>query len=338
MKNSDRLSKKEAKKLEKAQKKARRGRESHNGRWILLDILLGIIAVAVTANAIGAYLEKPELSMVIKTDFPIAYGSFISQKPTDIAASQGNAAGDKNPVSQPQQSTGPTTQEKPTTQNQTETPPADEKEEIVAAVAQGINGLKSENASFVGKKTQVIAVDLIDCSVPALTGLVNKALDIFAGEKTLEYDFTDGKAVNPESKKEEITSARAIPPTGRPFTLTAEGVVSATKEQQGDRTLYTVVLVPETSNLENPRPTHHGAACDTLDFSLFSIPGGKITKADFEYPGATVSVALDSQGRAVYYHERLEMSGVGEGTALGGLSASGSMEGYIDEIWEITWK
>lgn len=337
MKNSDRLSKKEVKKLEKAQKKARRGREPHNGRWILMDILLGIIAVAVTANAIGAYSEKPELSMVIKFDFPMVYGSFVSQNPSDTSVSQGNAAGNKNPVSQPQESTGPATQEKPTAQNQIETP-VDEKEEILAAVTQGINGLKSENASFVGKKTQVIAVDLIDCSVPALTGLVNKALDIFAGEKTLEYDFTDGKAVNPESKKEEITSARAIPPTGRPFTLTAEGIVSATKEQQGDRTLYTVVLVPETSNLENPRPTHHGAACDTLDFSLFSIPGGKITKADFEYPGATVSVALDSQGRAVYYHEHLEMSGVGEGTALGGLSASGSMEGYIDEIWEITWK
>ena len=63
---------------------------------------------------------------------------------------------------------------------------------------------------------------------------------------------------------------------------------------------------------------------------------GEVTKADFEYPGAQISVTLDGEGKVVEYHEHLDMKGTGEGAL--GLTASGSMEGYIDEKWSIEWK
>ncbi len=208
--------------------------------------------------------------------------------------------------------------------------------EVLDIVTKGINSLQSDTASFTGTKTQVIYIQLNDCSVPMLTGTVNKVLEFFAGEEVLVYDFTNGKAIDPEEGV-EVSTIHMIPPTDKLFTLTVDGVAdtSVTKNEKG--TVYSVTVVPETSTLENPRPPHHNAAGDTLDFSAFELPLGEVTKADFSYPGATVSITVDESGKVVEYHERLEMSGFGEGAALG-ITASGDMEGYIDEHWAIQWK
>ncbi len=211
------------------------------------------------------------------------------------------------------------------------------KAEILAKVNEGINSLKSDTASFKAVKKQVISIDLLDCSVPMLTGAINTVIDFFEGEETIEYDITNGKGPNPEKSGEETVVNHEIPPTDKPFTLTLEGVAEAKAEQTEKGTLYTIKVVPETSTLENPRPPHHNAACDTLDFSTFELPVGELKKVDFEYPGATVSVLVDSSGKTVQYRERLEMKGVGEGGAFG-ITGSGSMEGYVDEVWDIQWK
>ncbi len=209
------------------------------------------------------------------------------------------------------------------------------KAEILGKVNEGINSLKADTASFKANKKQVISIDLIECSVPVLTGAINTVIDFFEGEKTAEYDVTNGKGV--DKNGEEIVVNHEIPPTDKPFTLTLEGVAEAKAEQTEKGTLYTIKVVPETSTLENPRPPHHNAACDTLDFSTFELPVGELKKVDFEYPGATVSVLVDSSGKTVQYRERLEMKGVGEGGAFG-ITGSGSMEGYVDEVWDIQWK
>ena len=209
------------------------------------------------------------------------------------------------------------------------------KEEILKAVSDGINSLKDPSASFKGTKTQKIYIQLTECSVPALVAPANTVLDYFAGEEVFEFDFSNGKATDPETG-EEIAGVTAIPPTDKPFALTVEGVADAKYEQSGDKKIYTITVVAESSNLASPRPPHHNAACDTLDFSAFELPMGEITKADFEYPGAVITVTIDSDGKIVEYHENLPTKGVGEGKL--GITASGSMEGYIDEKWVIEWK
>lgn len=209
------------------------------------------------------------------------------------------------------------------------------KADILAEVNKGINSLKAETASFKAHKKQVISIDLLDCSVPALTGAINMVIDFFEGEKTADYDITNGKGADESGK--EIVVNHEIPPTDKPFSLTEEGVAEAKAEHTAEGTLYTIKVVPETSTLENPRPPHHNAACDTLDFSTFELPVGELTKVDFEYPGATVSVLVDASGKTIQYRERLEMKGVGEGNAIG-ISGSGTMEGYVDEVWDIQWK
>ena len=299
----------------------------------------GILLVAVLFLVVIAFIFNIKKSTDAK---PVQAETSGGASATVTAAVQPTAPASTQPTTLPTTSAAPTTAPVQTTLPLQTTAPVTvnrepSKAEILAKVNEGINSLKSNTASFKAVKKQLISIDLIDCSVPLLTGPINTVIDFFEGEEMLEYDITNGKGPNPEKSGEEIVVNHEIPPTDKPFTLTVEGVAEAKAEQTDKGTLYTVKVVPETSTLENPRPPHHNAACDTLDFSTFELPVGELTKVDFEYPGATVSVLVDASGRTIQYRERLEMKGVGEGNAIG-ISGSGSMEGYMEESWDIQWK
>lgn len=301
---------------------------SANKKGILLIVILFIIVVALLSFCVKLTKTPEKETTNAQQVVPQSTVAPITQATTSPVTTQSSAEADTTAAPEKETTAAP--------EKETTAAVKNEKQEILDAISKGINELKSPTASFKGTKTQVLSIDLVTCSLPAGVGIVNKVLDFFEGEEILEYDFTNGTATDPETG-DPITSRKAIPPTDKPFVLTAEGIAEAKKEVQGENTVYTIVLVAETGTLENPRPPHHGGASDTLDFSAFSLPIGKVTKADFTYPGATVSVTLDKNGRIIGYHERLNMSGVGEGTALG-LSASGEIEGYIDETWVIQWK
>lgn len=310
---------------------------SSDKKGILLVVVLAIIVVAFIFGIKNTTGSKP-VQADPSTMAPTAVTTTV---PTAPAPTQPTTA----PASSAVQTTAPIQSTVPvqsTSSVQTTAPITTEKSEpskadILAEVNKGINSLKSDTASFTAVKKQVISIDLLECSVPVLTGPINTVIDFFEGEEVIEYDITNGKGPNPEKKGEETVVNHEIPPTDKPFTLTIDGVAEAKAEKTDKGTLYTIKVVPETSTLQNPRPPHHNAACDTLDFSTFELPVGELTKVDFEYPGATVSVLVDSSGKIIQYRERLEMKGVGEGNAIG-ISGSGSMEGYVDEVWDIQWK
>ena len=209
----------------------------------------------------------------------------------------------------------------------------DEKEEILKVVADGVNALKASDASFKGHKVQNINIQLVDSSVPYMNDFVNSIIKAFVKEEIFDYDFTNGVADDPESDG-TVDTINTFPPGDKPFELTKEGVASATKTVDGENT---VLIVPEKSTLENPRPPHHNAGADTLDLSSVEIPIVTITKVDFDYPGAEISVTVNPEGEVVGYHEHLKISGTGEASGLG-ISGYGTIEGYIDEKWDIDWK
>lgn len=208
------------------------------------------------------------------------------------------------------------------------------KDEILKKVSDGINSLKAPNASYKGFKSQVIDIKLTDCSVPAATNPINKVLELFMGEEKYEYDFTNGVAKNPEEKG-DITTDEAIPPSFKAFALTVDGVKNAHVEKDGENTVYTVELITEDSRLGEV-PPNHSVACDIIKLEELNIPA-EITKADYTYSGTTISVTYNKEGKVIRYHEYFDMYGVGEGHALG-VTASCTMEGYIDEVWDISWK
>lgn len=302
---------------------------------IVVIAVLSVVAVALISLSVGGANQEPTSPWSSAPE--ISTAANVTTSAVNVTTSQTTTT---VPVYDVTTTVAPTTEastsatepttEEPTTKGEPTT------EEILKIVTDGVNALKAADASYVGTKTQNIVIDVTDCSYPAFLGIINGVVKMIADEEVLDYDFTNGVCIDPETK-EEATAINTIPPVGTPFALTTDGIASASYEKIGENTKYSVTLVPETGTYQQPKPTHHGVACDTLDFSLFEIPAGEITKSDFNYPGATVTVTLDEDGNVVGYSEHIDMNGVGEGKAFG-ITATASMEGYIDESWEIVWK
>ncbi len=288
----------------------------------LLIAVLGIAVVLLAVFCVKA--ARPDTSDAGATTLP----PYSDTLPTATSA----------PVST---TVAPPTTAKPTTTapapvQTTKPAPVDETAEILRVVSDSVNLLKSDKANFTGHKVQNINLKLVDSSVPAVNNIINGVIQAFVKEEILDYDFTNGISPDPEGDG-TVDAYNTFPPGDKPFDLTKQGVASASKKTEGENTVYTIVIVPETSTLENPRPPHHNAAADTLDLSTVEIPIITLTKVDFEYPGATVSVTLNPEGEVVGYYERLVIVGTGEGYGLG-ITGYGTIEGYMEENWDIEWK
>lgn len=289
-----------------------------------LIAVLGVVAALLLVFCINA--AKPDSSDAVVTAQPSSTVQTVTTTApvtTTVAPPTTKAPEQTTAKPAPVQTTAPA-------------PVVDETEEIIRVMTDAIMGLKSDDADFKGHKVQNIDIKLVDSSIPSMNDFVNSIIGVFVKEEIYDYDFTDGVSAQPEGGG-TTTSDSMFPPGDCDFRITAEGVAKATKEKDGENTVYTIVIVPETSTLENPRPPHHNAAADTLDLSGVEIPVATITKADFEYPGATVSVTLNPEGEVVGYYERLPMKGTGEAKALG-LTGYGTIEGYLEEKWDIEWK
>ena len=289
----------------------------------MLVVALAVVALALFVNAVNLYTD--DSSDFLTTDA----SSTMETKETLPLAPE---------TTQPTQTTQPTAA--PTTEkDQTTTVPEKEddelsKSEILQKVGEGINFIKDYKGTVTAKKTQNINLTLTECSLPAFVGVVNKVLEFFAGETVTEYVFNDGKAV--DSKGNELTLYGAIPPSNRYFELTEDGMADAKIAKDGENTVYTVVVVSETSTMADPRPPYHSSAGDTFDCTKVELPFGEITKADFDYPGAEISVTVTPDGKVVRYCQVLRINGVGGGAAFG-MSADGRIEGKTDEVWEFTY-
>ena len=299
-------------------------KSSENKKGVLLVIILSVIAIILVANAVKIQIDKTD------DDF----SAFVS----DTTESTEMTLPSVTQTTAPENTTtAASTTENEITQATESTAPAETtNQEILNIITNGINSLKSSDASFVGHKVQTLDMELTECSVPGFSGIVNSIIDMFVETEIYDFDFTNGKGYDPENKK-DVTSLEAFPPEGRNFALTVDGIVSATKEVQGENTVYRVKLKSEKSTKDNPKTLYHENACDTLDLSGFNLPIGEITRADLDYPGAIVGVTVDKNGKVIEYYERLEIIGVGEAAAAG-MSGSGKIEGYVDETWTIEWK
>ena len=299
-------------------------KSSENKKGVLLVIILSVIAIILVANAVKIQIDKRD------DDF----SAFVS----DTTESTEMTLPSVTQTTAPENTTtAASTTENVITQATESTAPAETTDqEILNIITNGINSLKSSDASFVGHKVQTLDMELTECSVPGFSGIVNSIIDMFVETEIYDFDFTNGKGYDPENKK-DVTSLEAFPPEGRNFALTVDGIVSATEEVQGDNTVYRVKLKSEKSTKDNPKTLYHENACDTLDLSGFNLPIGEITRADLDYPGAIVGVTVDKNGKVIEYYERLEIIGVGEAAAAG-MSGSGKIEGYVDETWTIEWK
>lgn len=208
------------------------------------------------------------------------------------------------------------------------------KEEVLYAMSAAVNAVKTAR-NFGAVKYQNIDIKLDECSVPLAVTLVNPIINGFTGEETLNYQFVDGTCIGPKSG-EPVTPNLVIPPSDVLFGIDPNGVLAYEVKKEGTDTKYSVGLIAETATLEAPAPYYHSMCMDYLNIAALDLGSvAKLHKADFSYPGATVNVTVNAYGQIIRYEEYMPVSAYGEGSI--GLSASGTISGFLHEIWTFTW-
>lgn len=205
-------------------------------------------------------------------------------------------------------------------------------DQILERVTKYINQVKAEQNMTASKKED-IKVQLTDLSAPSLKGLVQSIIDNLAGSEEKTFTFANGQAADGDGT---VTPNDVIPPTHKSFALTSAGVASAKAEKVGENTVYTVVIVEESTTLESPEPAHNAVAIGYLNLAGIELPSiVQLTKADMKYPGSTVTVTVDANDKVIALKNELPMTGMGEAKA--GLTGSASFEGGLYEEWTFTY-
>lgn len=256
-------------------------------------------------------------------------------------------------TTQPVQQTQPSTQPNvpvvnPSTPDSAATPGSDtsvdvsalSKEQILAKVSEGVNKIKSEQ-NMTAHKTENITVNLTALSVESLRSLVNNIISGMVGDPVDEtIKVAGGIATYPDGSTKPIKEA--IPPSNdvtKDFALTIDGVANATATKQGENTVYSVVLVAETTTGTNPIPTHNSKAIGYLNIMSFNddLPSGaQIIDANMSYPGSTVEITVNPAGQVIRFVNKMPMKG--DGTAkIAFAEGKAEFEGELNEVWEFTY-
>ena len=212
------------------------------------------------------------------------------------------------------------------------------KEQILAKVSEAVNKVKNEQ-NMTARKTENITVNLTRLSAESVRSTVNSIISSLVGEPVDEtITVANGIATYPDGTTKPVKEA--IPPSNsatKDFALTADGVASATATKQGENTVYTVVLVAESTTATSPIPPHNSVAIGYLNLMGLDLPSGvSITDSKMQYPGSTVEVTVNPAGQVIKLVNKMPMTGYGA-AKIAIVSGDADFEGNLDETWEFTY-
>lgn len=219
-------------------------------------------------------------------------------------------AGDKNNNTNNKNQNNQNNQGGQKNQGSSVTPPGNSTAEIVNFYNNALAKTYAQS-SFSVEKSESINLqhfDIILNGKPA-TGIqstVDKVVNANAKPKHDTKTFSSNPAVDDKD--------RYILPIG----LTAGDVASASSSRNGSGYVVTFKLAAENCDYTQ-RPPHNSSCTFPLDFSEIDFGAfGKITSADFYYPGTTLQATIDGSGmvKQVYVSMPLEVTNA-HGTGLG---------------------
>ncbi len=214
------------------------------------------------------------------------------------------------------------------------------KEQITAKVVEYINKVKAEQ-NMTAVKTESITISVDSCSVASLTSTVNDVVQGIVGEPAPPHTFTFVNGQGTDADGNTVSAHDAIPPSNdstKDAKLDPSGVASATAVKQGDNTVYTVILVAESTTISNGVPPHNSGVIGYLNLGAIEIPvpGISITEANMNYPNSTVEVTVNSADQVVKLVNKMPMNGSGTAKVTFA-NATASFSGGLDETWEFTY-
>lgn len=229
-------------------------------------------------------------------------------------------------------STVPTSQngEQPSASSPNSNNPASmSKQQVIDKMNDLMKTLKAEQ-NVNAHKYENIVVNITNCSVPSAVDMINDLIKGLVGSEEIDYAISGGQTANGE------TMYGIIPPTNKDFLISDAGVVSATAKTVGTDTVYTATLVEESTTVGSPVPAFNSTAIGYLDLTSLDLPGVNITEADMYYPGSTVEITVNAEGKVTKLVNKLPMTGLGV-AKIAFVSGNASFEGSLDEQWTFTY-
>ena len=206
------------------------------------------------------------------------------------------------------------------------------KAQIVQFLGNAVNKTKGYNGDITVQHTE--AFDNIE--IVNITGgsLVKSVANSLIGGVVKPSDevlsFHAGTATNKEGELMTLL----LPQKGA-YSLTDDGVASATIQRVGDGVVVDLTLVSESVGM-NDAPRHNAAGIGYLDVSKLDLSILTVTKADITYPGSTIHAEINADGyvtKAVYTI-KLHVDGAGKS---GPINGTAEIEGAEVETWILNW-
>lgn len=212
------------------------------------------------------------------------------------------------------------------------------KEEIVAKYNELINGMKKNPGACKLHKVTDTKINVTDA--PAMKDQINNIVQGLVKPSDQTYTFTGNGSMGTEdtNNNAECDMMNIINPGGKEVALKAEGVKEATATASGDGYTLNIVLAEEKSTFDGTttvNPVHHESCLTPLNLATLDLGPAKIAKADMTYPGATLTLTVDGQGRLTQYKSKLPMSGGGTGKLV--VSLSVGLDGEMNETYDFTY-
>lgn len=188
--------------------------------------------------------------------------------------------------------------------------------------------------------TSTITVDhqeAFDVQVTKATGgkpvmsIANEIIASVAKPSKETLTFNGGMTTNGEGE----TVPLLLPKRGA-FTLTADGIASASASMSGDSVVCRIQLVKEVGTLTD-HPKHHAASVGYLDASDVDLGSTvKLNYLDITYSGTTIDMVINSSGYVSAVVYKIPIHIAVEAKVIG-IPASGECEGSQQESWKINW-
>lgn len=274
------------------------------------------------------------LAMTLVLLCGVAVGTVNGGITVNINGGTGVAANGTGTATPPQQSMADA-EEKPLGQTSTglEMPQDGDAVNITKAYNKAINDLRAYTGTVTLKKTETVDIKAKD--IPkAVEGVVNSVVQGFLGTTENTYTYTNGVDEGGGPIGERII------PWGRDAAVTPSDIVSCkiTENADGGYTIEMTFLAESVSydGTTSTEPVHHKTAMDPLNLATLDISPLEIFSAEMNYPGATVQLTVDSQGRIVKLHNFLPLNGKGNG-GYKVIKMTLGLEGSMDSTYEFTY-
>lgn len=206
------------------------------------------------------------------------------------------------------------------------------KEEIVAKYNEVVNAAKHlQNGTL--HKTSNTEIEVTDLPVQSLKGTVDGIVSGLIKPSDETFEFTNGATADGAQPNGKIT------PGDRDVALKPEGVANATATADGAGYKMVITLISEKSKFDESgtvNPVHHESCLSPLNLATLDISPAKIASADMTYPGATLELTVDGEGRLTSYKTTLPLEGSGNGK-IGPISLTIGLKGQMIETFDFTY-